>query len=114
MDLCGPIRVMRRGGKKFILVVDYDFPRYTWTIFFRTKNETVRQLIIFFKAIQSRLNYKIRSIKSDHGTKFENSQIEGFCLDHGINHYFSTPKTPQQSGVVERKNINLVEISRTM
>lgn len=28
MDLCGPIRVLSRGGKKFILVVVDNFSKY--------------------------------------------------------------------------------------
>ena len=33
---------------------------------------------------------------------------------NGYNHNFSTPRNPQQNGVVERKNRNLQEIARTM
>ncbi|WMV14570.1 hypothetical protein MTR67_007955 [Solanum verrucosum] len=51
---------------------------------------------------------------SDHGTEFENSQIEGFCGENGMNHNFSAPRTPQQNGVVKRKNRTLVDIARTM
>ena len=81
-------------------------------MFMRTKNETARQLIVFFKAVQSKLNCKIRSIRSDHGTEFKKSQIESFCGEHGINHNFSAPRTPHQNGVVERKNQTLVEVIR--
>ena len=31
-----------------------------------------------------------------------------------INHNFSAPRTPQQNGVVERKNRTLQEMARTM
>jgi transposase len=33
----------------------------------------------------------------------KNSQIEGFLEEEGIKHEFSSPYTPQQNGVVERK-----------
>lgn len=49
MDLCGPIRVLSRGGKKSILVVVDDFSRYTWVKFLRTKDETTEELMVFFK-----------------------------------------------------------------
>ena len=70
MDLCGQIKVFSRGGKISILVVIEDFSRYTWVMFLRTKNETTGQLIVFFKAVQSKLNSKIGSIRSDHGIEF--------------------------------------------
>jgi transposase InsO family protein len=43
-------------------------------------------------------------ICSDHGREFENSKFEEFCLSYGIKQKFSSPITPQQNGVVERKN----------
>ena len=37
-----------------------------------------------------------------------------FYDDLGIDHNFSAPRTPQQNGVVERKNRSLEEMVRTM
>ena len=36
------------------------------------------------------------------------------CGENGINHNFSAPRTPQQNGVVERKNRTLEEMARTL
>jgi hypothetical protein len=57
---------------------------------------------------------RIKKIRSDNGTEFRNSQIEGFLEEEGINHEFSSPYTPQQNGVVERKNRTLLDMARTM
>ena len=51
--------------------------------------------------------FTITCIRSDHGREFENIDFEDYCNEHGINHYFSAPRTPQQNGVVERKNRTL-------
>lgn len=83
-------------------------------MFLRKKDETVGILITFSKAIQLKVNYKIVSIRSDHGIEFENSQIESFCAENRINHNCSAPRTPQQNGVVERKNKTLIDITRTV
>ena len=48
------------------------------------------------------------------GGEFENHLFEQFCDDNGIDHNFSAPRTPQQNGVVERKNRVLEELGRTM
>ena len=37
-----------------------------------------------------------------------------YCNEHGLSHNFSAPRTPQQNGVVERKNRTLEEMARTM
>ncbi|KAJ9545006.1 hypothetical protein OSB04_024713 [Centaurea solstitialis] len=53
-------------------------------------------------------------IRSDNGTEFKNSTIKEYLTSVGITHNFSAPKTPQQNGVVERKNRPIVEVARTM
>ncbi|RVW82159.1 Retrovirus-related Pol polyprotein from transposon TNT 1-94 [Vitis vinifera] len=54
------------------------------------------------------------TLRSDHGREFENIDFEDYCNEHGINHNFSAPRTPQQNGVVERKNRILQEMAITM
>jgi transposase InsO family protein len=36
------------------------------------------------------------------------------CNEHGIKRKFSTARTPQQNGVVERKNMTVHEMDKTM
>jgi len=52
--------------------------------------------------------------RSDHGTEFENAKFDEYCLSEGIKHEFSSPITPQQNGVVERKYRTLQESARVM
>jgi transposase InsO family protein len=63
---------------------------------------------------QNEFGLRIKNIISDNGTEFKNSQIEGFLEEEGIKHEFSSPYTPQQNGVVERKNRTLLDMARTM
>ncbi|WVZ76427.1 hypothetical protein U9M48_024404 [Paspalum notatum var. saurae] len=56
----------------------------------------------------------MRAIRSGNGGEFRNSRFENFCRDLGLEHQFSSPYTPQQNGVVERKNRKLVEMARMM
>ena len=53
-------------------------------------------------------------IQSDYGKKFKNKLFEELCDDVGITHNISALRTPQQNGVVERKNRTLQEMARTM
>ena len=53
-------------------------------------------------------------MRSDHGGEFESERFQLFCEENGILQNFSTPRTPQQNGVVERKNKSLQEMARTM
>ena len=54
------------------------------------------------------------ALRSDNGTEFRNAILSSFCKDNGISQQFSATRTPQQNGVVERKNRTLIEVARTM
>ena len=68
----------------------------------------------FCNKVQNEKGFAITCIRSDHGREFENIDFEDYCNEHGINHNFSAPRTPQQNGAVERKNRNLQKMARTM
>jgi transposase InsO family protein len=63
---------------------------------------------------QNEFGLRIKKIRSDNEMEFKNSQIEGFLEEKGIKHGFSSPYTPQQNGVVDRKNRTLMDMARTM
>ncbi|KAK8608159.1 hypothetical protein V6N13_023590 [Hibiscus sabdariffa] len=114
MDLFGPIRTISLGGKSYAFVLVDDFSRYTWVLFLSTKDEALEKFITFSKIAQNDVGQNISHIRSDHGTEFQNLGFEDFCNENGISHIFSAPRTPQQNGVVERKNRTLEEMARTM
>jgi hypothetical protein len=82
--------------------------------FLLEKSQTQETLKGFLRQTQNEFGLRIKNIRSDNGTEFKNSQIEGFLEDEGIKHEFSSPYTPQQNGVVERKNRTLLDMARTM
>jgi hypothetical protein len=83
-------------------------------VLFAGKSQTQETLKGFLRRAQNEFELRIKKIRSDNGTKFKNSQIEGFLEEEGIKHEFSSPYTPQQNGVVERKNRTLLDMARTM
>nr|GFB65471.1 hypothetical protein [Tanacetum cinerariifolium] len=85
MDLCGPMRVENINVKKYILVIVDDYSRFTWVKFLRSKDETLYFIIKFLKMIQI-----------------------------GISHETSVARSPQQNGVIERRNHTLIEAARTI
>ena len=78
------------------------------------KDETFHVFSKFYQKITNEKRFSIQNIQSDHGTEFENQNFEKFCDEKKIGHNFSAPRTPQQNGVVERKNRTLEEMTRTM
>jgi transposase InsO family protein len=68
----------------------------------------------FLRRAQNECDTKVKKIRSDNSTKFKNTQVEDILDEEDIKHKFSAPYTPQQNGVVERKNRTLIEMARTM
>nr|GEZ50357.1 retrovirus-related Pol polyprotein from transposon TNT 1-94 [Tanacetum cinerariifolium] len=114
MDLCGPMRVQTINWKKYILVIVDDYTRFTWIKILRSKDETPEVVITFLKQIQLDLNKTVRFIHTDNGTEFVNHDPTHYYESVGIFHQKSVPRTPQQNGVVKRRNRTLIEASRTM
>ncbi|GKC85112.1 retrovirus-related pol polyprotein from transposon TNT 1-94, partial [Tanacetum coccineum] len=68
----------------------------------------------FLTMIQRNLQAPVISVRTDRGTEFLNKTLNAFFKEEGIEHQTSTPRTPEQNGVVERRNRTLVEAARTM
>ncbi|KAI3736237.1 hypothetical protein L6452_15775 [Arctium lappa] len=114
MDLCGPMRTQSLGGKKYVLVIVDDYSRYTWVKFLRSKDETPEVLISFLKTTQVKLQRQVKFLRTDNGTEFKNKIVDEYLDSVGISHQYSAARTPQQNGVVERRNRTLVEAAWTM
>ncbi|GKB23292.1 retrovirus-related pol polyprotein from transposon TNT 1-94 [Tanacetum coccineum] len=114
MDLYGPMRVESFNGKKYVLVIVDGYSRYNWTHFLRSKYETPEVLIDFLKLIQRGLHAQVRTMRTDKGTEFLKKTLHAYFGKECIEHQTSIARTPEQNGVVERRNRTLVEAARTM
>ncbi|GJW37926.1 retrovirus-related pol polyprotein from transposon TNT 1-94 [Tanacetum coccineum] len=86
MDLCGPMRIQRINGRKYILVIVDDYSQFTWVKYLRSKDEVPEFVTKFLKMIQVRLNVTIRNIRTDNGTKFVNQTLKAYYEEFEISH----------------------------
>nr|GFA15097.1 putative ribonuclease H-like domain-containing protein [Tanacetum cinerariifolium] len=100
-------------GDVVIVVVD-DYSRYTWVFFLHSKDEAYEVIISFIKKTQVNLQLQLQRVRTDNGTEFKNKTLAKFFNEVGITQQFSATRTPQQNGVMERRNRTLVEAARTM
>jgi len=112
MDLFGPNAYISIGGNKYGFVIVDDFSHFTWVFFLRDKGETQGIFKKFARRAQNEFKVKIKKVRSDNGTEFKNTNTEAFLDEEGIKHEFLY--TPQQNGVVKRKNWTLIEAARAM
>jgi transposase InsO family protein len=53
-------------------------------------------------------------LRSDNGGEYTSKEFMDFCNIHGVKRKFFVARTPQQNGVVERKNRTIHKMARTM
>ena len=114
MDLFGPSRYASVNSKYYAFVIVEDFSKFAWVLFLANKYDAFDAFKSFYKRVQNEKGYTISCIRSDHSREFQNHAFERFCNDFDIEHQFSSPRTPQQNGVVERKNRTIQEMTKTM
>ncbi|GJR72758.1 retrovirus-related pol polyprotein from transposon TNT 1-94 [Tanacetum coccineum] len=60
------------------------------------------------------LHAQVTTVRTEKGTEFLNKTLHAYFAKEGIRHETSTARTPEQNGVVERRNRTLVEAAQTM
>nr|GEW68938.1 retrovirus-related Pol polyprotein from transposon TNT 1-94 [Tanacetum cinerariifolium] len=76
--------------------------------------ETPEVLIDFLRLVQRGLHAQVRTVRTNKGIEFLNKTLHAYFAAEGINHQTSVARTPEQNGVVKRRNRTLVEAARTM
>jgi len=85
-----------------------------WIYFLRFKSEVAEVFWKFKALVENQSGCKLQVLRSDNGTEYTSDQFKNFCEVAGIEHQLTTPYTPQQNGVSERKNRTIMEMSRCM
>ena len=68
-----------------------------------------------FKAlIENQSEKKIKMLRIDNGTEYESNEFHDYCRETDIKREITTPYTPEQNGVAERKNRTIVKVVRAM
>ena len=113
-DLCGQIRPKTPGGKNYFLLIVDDCSRYMWIELLATKDEAFRCFKRVKALAETERGGKLRAFRSDRGGELNFLEFREYCDEHGIKHFTTTPYTPQQNGVVERRNRTVVEMARCL
>jgi hypothetical protein len=57
---------------------------------------------------------KLKALRTDRGGEFNSTEFTEYCEKQGIKHFRTAPYTPQQNGVVERRNQTVVAMARSL
>ena len=85
-----------------------------WIGLMKHKDEAFEKFKSFKALVENKLDHKIKCLRSDRGGEFTSNEFFDFFEEHGIRREFSTTRTPQQNGVVERMNRMVQQMAHAM
>ena len=80
----------------------------------KEKSEAFERFKDFKSFIEKEVKKSIGTLCTDRGGEFTSRQFLEFCNKSGIKRHLTAPYSPQQNGVVERRNRTLMEMTRSM
>lgn len=112
-DLCGPINPETASGNKYVFLLVDDFSRVMWAYLLKSKGEAFEAFKKFRVLVEDGDERRIKTFRTDRGGKFMSKEFKEYCEQAGIARQYTAPYTPQQNGVVERRNRTMMEMARS-
>jgi len=112
--VCGPMQTRSLGGELYFIIFVDDRSRYTLIYLIRKKSDVFEYFKEFKNMMEKQTGIYIKILRSNHGREYKSRFFNQYCKIHGILQQFTVPHTPQQNGIVERKNRTLVECAWSM
>ncbi|GKB79400.1 zinc finger, CCHC-type containing protein [Tanacetum coccineum] len=113
-DLCGPITPPTPSGKKYIFLLVDDYSRYMWAYFLKSKDQAFDTFKEYKKSTENELRTTLKMLRTDRGGEFTSNEFTQYCKENGIARQLTAPYSPQQNGVVERRNRTIMSTTRCM
>ncbi|GJU45108.1 zinc finger, CCHC-type containing protein [Tanacetum coccineum] len=110
-DLCDFHATPSLGNKKYVVTFIDDASRFCYVYLCHAKDEALDKFKIYKTEVELQQNDLIKTLRTDRGSEYYDHV---YFQSVGIIHETTTPYTPQQNGVSERKNRALKEMVNSM
>lgn len=107
MDLVGPLRPSIKYKKRYFLTIIDDYSRYGFIYTLNHKTEVYQKFKEFYKRVETQHNTKIKQIMTDRVSEFLSKEFSNWLKTKGIVHFSTSPFSPFQNGVSEKRNSTL-------
>ena len=113
-DICGLISPASNGNKKYFMTLIDDFYRKTWIYFLHAKSEAFDCFKKFYAIMNTETRRRVKDLRTDRDGEFCSNEFTKCCEEKGIRRQLTVAYTPQQNGVVERKNKTILNMVRSL
>lgn len=113
-DLCGPITPATPGGRRYMLLLVDGRSRFIWVVLLASKDEVERAIIKFQAAAEVECSHKLRVQRTNRGGEFTLATFYEHSTEQGVQRHLTAPYSPQQNGVIERRNQTVLRMARSI
>lgn len=100
------------SGRQYLITFIDDFSRYYVVYFLREKSDALTAFQDFLSLAENQTGQTLKVLCTDSGGEYVSRMFAEFCSTKGIVHQRTSPDTPQQNGVAERKNHTIMNAVR--
>jgi transposase InsO family protein len=101
------------GCKYYMNFID-DHTRKVWVYFMKHKGEVFQHFLNFKTMVEKEKGVSIKWLRSDGGGKYFSNEFSEYLKEQRIQRKYSCSYSPQQNGVIERKNRHIAKVARAM
>ena len=83
-------------------------------MYFKEKLEAFQKFKWYLPGVEKEIGMKLKCLRLDRGGEFISNEFNEFCNERGIKRKLSTSSTPQQNGIVERRNKSIMDCAITL
>jgi transposase InsO family protein len=100
------------GCKYYVSFIDDRIK--VWVYFMKHQGEMFQHFLKFKAMVEKEKGVSIKCLRSDAGGEYFSNEFSEYLKEHGIQRKYSCSYSPQQNGIVEKKNMHIVEITHAM
>ena len=113
-DVCDPMHVQARSASFYFITFTDDFSRFGWVYLMRYNFEAFEKFREYKNKVEKQSGKSIKSLRSDRGGEYLSREFTQFLKDNGILAQLTPPYKHKMNGVLERRNLTLLDMVRSM
>jgi hypothetical protein len=113
-DLCDNISPPTPAENQYFLLMVDDKSRFVSIVLLPMKDRAPEAIKSFQLKAEAETRQNLGGLCTDHGGEINSASFLEYCRGQGVQRQLTVPYSPQQNGVVERRNATVVGAARSM